>query len=281
MRIEPFRTDDIEPFLGLAAAENWVAESWEFEFLLSEFPQGCFAVRSDSGEAAGFVTSLRHERSGWIGNLIVPAEYRGQGIGESLFLKALDALWAAGMETVWLTASKSGMPLYQKFGFNSVDTIIRWVGTGRQRHATHETAAVCDNRDLLLNAIDDRSWGDRRAALLAATAGRGRTLQQESGFVVVQPCGDALQIGPFSALDESTADALQSTADALLKAVLQTIPRETKVYLDAPASNRSALRLFNRTKLRISGSNELMYAGVKPAYKPEYLYGLATMGSCG
>jgi hypothetical protein len=33
--------------------------------------------------------------------------------------------------------------------------------------------------------------------------------------------------------------------------------------------------------MRISGSNELMYAGVKPAYQSEYIYGLATMGSCG
>ena len=53
------------------------------------------------------------------------------------------------------------------------------------------------------------------------------------------------------------------------------------VCLDAPASNRTGLLLFNRNRMRISGSNELMYAGVKPAYLPEYIYGLATMGSCG
>ena len=274
MRIEPFRKDDIEPFLELAAAESWVAESWEFEFLLSEFPQGCFAVRSDGGEAAGFVTSLRHERSGWIGNLIVSAEYRGQGIGESLFVKALDALRAAGVETVWLTASKSGMPLYQKFGFNSVDTIIRWVGTGRQRHATHGDTVVGSDLEAICNDIDGFAWDDRRAALVSTTVARGSLLKQKSGFVVVQPCGDALQIGPFSALDDSTADAL-------LKAALNTIPFGKKVCLDAPASNRSALRLFNRKQMHIAGSNELMYAGVRPAYQSEYVYGLATMGSCG
>ena len=50
MTIDPFRTEDIAPFLNLAAAEGWVAEPWEFEFLLSEFSQGCFAARGDDGE---------------------------------------------------------------------------------------------------------------------------------------------------------------------------------------------------------------------------------------
>ena len=81
-------------------------------------------------------------------------------------------------------------------------------------------------------------------------------------------------MGPFSAPG-------YSTADALLKAALNTIPFGTRVWLDAPASNRTALLLFNRNRMRISASNELMYAGVKPAYQPEYIYGLATMGSCG
>jgi hypothetical protein len=33
--------------------------------------------------------------------------------------------------------------------------------------------------------------------------------------------------------------------------------------------------------MRISGNNDLMYAGKKPHYHSEYLFGLATMGSCG
>lgn len=274
MIIEPFSRADIAPFLKLAQAENWVAEPWEFEFLLSEFPLGCFAVRLDNGEAVGFVTSLRHEGSGWIGNLIVAAGYRGQKIGERLFTSALEALRSDGVETVWLTASKSGMPLYQKFGFTRIDTIVRWNGNGRQRVTSQESVESCDRAGSLLSAIDSRAWGDRREALLAVTAGRGKVLLQESGFVVVQQCGESRQLGPFSASG-------YSAADVLLKSALNTIPPETMVYLDAPASNRTALKLFNRNRMRISGSNELMYAGVKPLYQPELIYGLATMGSCG
>jgi len=276
MNIEHFRMDDIPPFLELAATENWVAETWEFEFLLAKFPQGCFAARGDSGETAGFVTSLRHDRSGWIGNLIVAAEYRGQKIGERLFTTALDALRSEGVETVWLTASKTGQSLYEKHGFSRIDTIIRWVGTGRQRHAVSDYGHIDkrNNPHSTVSGIDCKAWGDRRDRLLAETVGRGELLLDESGFIVIQPSVNACQFGPFSALDYGSAERILNDA-------AKTIRFGTKVLVDAPAANRSALRLFNRRTMRIAGSNELMYSGRRPDYRPELIYGLATMGSCG
>jgi ribosomal protein S18 acetylase RimI-like enzyme len=270
MTVEPFRNSDIPAFLSLAAAESWIAELWEFEFLLSTFPEGCFCVRDSAGKGIAFVTSLRHESSGWIGNLIVSSEYRGQKIGEKLFASTLDALRDSGVGTFWLTASKSGRSLYEKFGFHSIDTIIRWSGVGRQRHVLH--GQDCPRE--LLAGIDSKGWGDCRHALLDVTAGRGRQMSYDSGFVVIQPTGSAWQLGPFSALDSGTAEQLLDDA-------LRTVPVGMKVYSDVPASNRAALRMFNRKRMRISGSNELMYAGQKPEYRSEYVYGLATMGSCG
>jgi ribosomal protein S18 acetylase RimI-like enzyme len=274
MKIDPFSSADIISFLRLAAAEAWLAESWEFDFLLSEFSQGCFTARAENGEAIGFVTSIRHERSGWIGNLIVDPAYRGKGIGAQLFEKVLGTLYDSGVETVWLTASEAGMPLYQKYGFTGIDTIVRWCGSGRRRSTDHEAETTGATVDPIHSDIDSRAWGDRRDALLTATAARGRVLLQETGFVVVQQCSDIRQLGPFAAPG-------YSMADTLLKAALNSIPAGTAVCLDAPVSNRTALMLFNRNRMRISGRNELMYAGVKPAYQPEYIYGLATMGSCG
>ncbi len=274
MIIEPFTMDDIAGFLALVATENWVAERWEFEFLLSEFPAGCFVARDESGEPIGFVTSLKHDRSGWIGNLIMSKQHRGKGIGEKLFTSAQGALQSAGAETLWLTASKAGRSLYEKYGFTAVDKIIRWVGVGRQRHAVHGTFPAGSSSDSSVSGIDYQAWGDRRDALLTTTVGRGTLLLEESGFLVLQPCGADVQFGPFSALESGSAEQIFDTA-------LRAIPLGTKVYLDSPASNHSALRLFNRRRMKISGSNELMYAGVKPDYRPERLYGLASMGSCG
>jgi len=274
MIIEPFRADDIPGFLALASAEGWVAEPWEFIFLLGAFPEGCFSMRDSAGRGVAFVTSLQHDMSGWIGNLIVAEGYRGQGLGESLFRKAMEALQGAGVRTFWLTASKSGKSLYEKYGFRSLDTVARWSGTGRERHAiqdrhTHDAEPLSS-----VSRIDSQAWGDRREALLAATTGRGRLLLEGSGFMVMQPCGAAMQFGPFSALDDSDAEYLLTCA-------LGSVPTGKRVYIDAPLANRSAVRLFNRRQMRITGSTELMYAGVKPDYRPGMLFGLATMGSCG
>jgi ribosomal protein S18 acetylase RimI-like enzyme len=273
MIIEPFRQEDIAAFLHLAARENWVAEPWEFDFLLSSFPQGCFTARGENGEHAGFVTALRHEKSGWIGNLIVAEQFRGRGFGETLFRNTLDTLRDVGVETVWLTASTAGKSLYEKHGFKRVDTINRWVGAGRQRHVVHDG---CDKAIVspAMSRIDCQAWGDRRNSLLAATAGRGKVLRAESGFAVLQPSGNDVQFGPVSAMDSFTAEKLFDEA-------LRTVQAGTKIYIDVPSSNRSAMRLFTRRRMRISGSNELMYAGTRPDYRPTLLYGLATMGSCG
>jgi hypothetical protein len=220
------------------------------------------------------VTSLSHDRSGWIGNLIVAGEHRGKGIGEALFTTALGALRTAGAVTYWLTASKSGTPLYEKYAFTAIDEIVRWVGVGRQRHASGD---LPEEGSLLYSSetdIDSLAWGDRRDLLLAATAVRGRVLHDESGFIALQSCGDSKQFGPFSAVNSGGAERL-------FEAASQSVEPGTKVFVDAPASNRAALRLFNRKRMRVTGSNLLMYAGKKPAYRPELIYGLATMGSCG
>lgn len=279
MRVEPFCIADIDHFLGLAAGEGWVAEPWELEFLLAEFPQGSFTARVDYGEAAagemaGCVTSLLHQRSGWIGNLVVAERFRGRGIGQALFRSALEALRMNGAQTIWLTASKSGAPLYEKHGFRRIDTVVRRVGIGRQRHVMNARQSRWKESGKLAGGLDCEGWGDRRDALLAATVGRGRLLLEESGFVALQPCGDAWQLGPFSALDSGTSERLLDTA-------LRLLPPGAKIFVDSPASNRAAQRMFIRKMMRIAGTTELMYAGMRPDYRPELIYGLATMGSCG
>ncbi|NTV49086.1 MAG: GNAT family N-acetyltransferase [Geobacteraceae bacterium] len=274
MTIEPFRMEDITPFLKLAAAEGWVAEPWEFEFLQGEFPQGCFAARDENGETAGYVTSLCLHLSGWIGNLLVAQQFRGGGIGKVLFRKALEALRAAGAQTIWLTASKSGTPLYEKHEFKRIDTIVRWVGTGRQRHGVHVDKSKHNPLMAPSHNLDTRAWGDRRDVLLKATSHRGQILQNESGFIVQQPCGEAVQFGPFASLDTQSAVRLFDEA-------VGAVAVGTKIFLDVPRSNSAAARHMLRRGMQVCGSNELMYAGTRPDYRPELLYGLATMGSCG
>lgn len=273
MKPEPFRIADIPAFIALAHDENWIAERWEPEFLLDLFPAGCLAARNDEGQGVAFVTSMRHRRSGWIGNLIVLKEFRGRGVGEKLFQGALDALLDAGVETVWLTASKMGMKLYEKHGFSRIDTIQRWVGRGRVALRAATSTPVLPSAAVL--SLDALPWGDRREELLSAVMGRGESIIKKNGFVTLQPCGKGrFQLGPFVALNPDVVVEL-------LFAAHDRIMNGNTICIDSPASNNVASRLWKSNGFRVGGSNELMYWGKTPDYRPELLFGLATMGSCG
>ncbi len=274
MKPERFHNTDIQRFLDVAETEAWLVDRWELDFLLDAFPQGCLVVRGDSGRGLGFVTALRHSDSGWIGNLIVEQHARSRGIGKTLFQAALQALQDDGVRTVWLTASESGMPLYKKFGFRRVDTIHRWFGTGRRSPAIKEEGVPADGAAALDRTLDVRGWGDCRDSLLNIVRERGRLVTDTSGFLVVQPCSSGRQIGPFAATGGVAAESVFQKA-------LRSVSASDRIFLDVPASNRSAARLLKRRGFQIAGSTELMYAGARPDYHPELIYALATMGSCG
>ncbi len=129
MRIEPLLPGHVPDFLNLAGKEGWISEEWEFDFVLNNFPEGCWIVPI-GGIPAGYITAARYEKSGWVGNLLVREEWRGRGLGGTLLRQALSSLDRTGAEITWLTASPAGQPLYEKLGFVAIDRIIRWRGRG-------------------------------------------------------------------------------------------------------------------------------------------------------
>lgn len=266
MQITRFTPDDVHPFLALAQDEGWISTRRELAFLLDRSANGCLACR-EQGLPLGFVTAVRHGRSGWIGNLLVRSGERGRGIGTALFRQALDVLRQEGVDTVWLTASADGRRLYERSGFQSCDRICRWErpGTGGR----HLEAAKTVSPDW--QAVDYLGWGDTRSNLLEFVAGGAAALGGEEGFLMLQRVGNGIQIGPFGALSGAVAEGLLHQAAA----------GRDRMLLDTPAANRAAARLLTGQGFTVIGETDLMYAGRPPAYHPELVYGLATMGSMG
>jgi ribosomal protein S18 acetylase RimI-like enzyme len=270
MLIDHFYKSDSNSFLEFAALENWISDPWELDYLLDIFPAGCFCARDEDGEVIGFVTATTHNKSGWIGNLLVESGSRGQGIGKALFLKAMLALREVGTGTIWLTASEAGKPLYEKYGFRVIDTINRWVGEGTGNQST-----ISGNGNMAVNsALDKLGWGDERYPLLHTVSSRGFVQAEADGFAVLHPCGEILQLGPWAAMDAAAASRV-------LDAAMQMIPAGVRVVCDVPAGNGFVADKLQSHGFKVHGSNELMYCGIMPDYRPMYIYSLATMGSCG
>jgi len=268
MHIDQFRHNDIASFLELAAGEGWICDPWELTFLLKAFPHGCFVAR-EGNDAAAFITAIKYDRSGWIGNLIVRADLRGDGIGTSLMKLALGALLQAGTETIWLTASTEGKPIYERLGFTKLDWIRRWVGEGVGEAAY--VTRVCPEE---IHALDLAGWGDRRDQLIDTLLANSRVVANRQGFIVLQQSGEAVQLGPWGYIGtEGSAE--------LLDGALARIGRAVRTFLDVPVSNVAAASLLLARGFLVKGSSELMYLGERPAYCPEKIYALASMGSMG
>ena len=260
---------DIPPFLALAEEEGWICDLWEFDFLLAAFSQGCLVIRSGAAPVA-FVTAIRHERSGWVGNLLVRRDLRGRGLGRMLMTQALAALDDAGVETVWLTASEDGRPLYETLGFRTIDTVVRWRGSGW--NGWPPAGGVYGPH---LDEVDAAGWGDRRSVLLHGVARRGAVHYGADGFLVVQPTGAGLQIGPWGS-------RCSREAEALLEKVLGGCgPGDGRIFLDVPSGNPVSARLLGARGFRETGSTVLMYRGAPPSYRPSAIFALASMGSMG
>lgn len=269
MGIDRFRHTDMEQFLEMADEEGWICDRWELEFLLPAFPAGCLAWR-DGSRPIAFVTAIKYGRSGWIGNLIVSPLLRGQGTGSALMRAALAALEAAGTETVWLTASEAGRPIYEKLGFLAVDTVYRWRGRGvagsMELRNVPDLAAV--------KAIDRAGWGDYRDAIFPPLDGKGELFSASDGFLCRNSYDGGVQLGPWGCLTPETARRL-------LEQALHSAGEAAATFLDMPGNNREGAKLLSLSGFGIAGNTLLMYRGKRPAYRPELIYGLASMGSFG
>ncbi|HEY6839497.1 MAG TPA: GNAT family N-acetyltransferase [Geobacteraceae bacterium] len=269
MEIDRFGHDDIGPFLRMALSEGWVCDRWEFSFLLRHFPQGCFVVRGDDGPVA-FVTAVKYGTSGWLGNLIVAPELRGQGYGSALLESALGALVHAGVRTVWLTASEAGQPIYERLGFVTIDVVERWRGAGKGGRSLGPTGIAPDR----LLQLDAAGWGDQRETILAEVVARGSVFAAPDGFLVSQKSSGGVQFGPWSAEEDETAHWLFDQA-------LAAAGKDTGVFLDVPAANGTAARFLAARGFVRTGNNLLMYLGEPPGFRPGRIYALASMGSMG
>lgn len=263
-----FCNDDINEFLSLAREEGWISSAWELEFLRTAFPSGCLVCRN-KGIPVAFLTSIKYGMSGWVGNLLVRKEWRGQGLGSTLFQRALEVLDEAGTRTVWLTASESGRPIYERQGFIAIDAVNRWQIRGR-------IATVNDSANVVseILALDEAGWGDRREDLLRATINRGSTSLLPGGFLVRQRWENAFQIGPWGSLNPEVAIELLEQSISPTEGGLQ-------IFLDVPAGNSNASNVLYGAGFSIQSSTTLMYRGEKPDYAPESIYALASMGSMG
>ncbi len=267
-RIRTATPADWAVFQRLAAAENWRISPAERQLFRGSWAGYALALEIDGGWR-GFVTAVPHERSGWIGNLIVPPESRGRGYGRKLFVAALKRLERKGLNSLWLTASEDGRPLYEQYGFAKIDEIERWLGWG----VGGDDNGFCNNEGLWL--ADSRAWGEKRRELLMTVAEHGRAFAVGDELLFVQQLGDLHILGPWYT-DESDP---RIHRDLLRQALAAAAPGR-ELMADTLAS--SPLRaLLAEAGFIPRGRTALMVRGGPGAARLQRMAALASLGSVG
>jgi predicted N-acetyltransferase YhbS len=205
--IRPATADDIKEMSGVLERAGLSSSRPQ----ILEFNLACPATRmfvaGQDGRVTGVAGCVRFGRTGWLGNVAVDDDARGQGLGTALSRTAVDWLHRAGVETVLLTATDLGRPVYERLGFADEGISYgiwkqqRPLILGGDRSATIRPGPI----DEVLRQDGEATGEDRRGSLAPfadrawLAAGPGR-----AGYWVALPWGG----GPVIAANAASARPL-------------------------------------------------------------------------
>jgi len=196
----------------LSLREAWPHRVEDWAFML-DFSEGIGAVCD--GKLVGTAMLTPYGATGATCNMIiVDPSMRGMGLGRRLMETVLDR---AGERECRLTATASGLPLYEKLGFAAVGAIGQYQGVAGPL-AMPGGVCEADRGDLAaVIALDRAASGLERGALLARLiAERPFLLLRDAsglrGYVSCRTFGRGALMGPLAARDDEAAGILLRAA---------------------------------------------------------------------
>jgi GNAT superfamily N-acetyltransferase len=265
---------DWDTFQKWAATEEWRVPTRELALYRHELADSAFVLRDCEEGPLGFVTVCRHQRSAWIGNLIVDPARRGQGFGRRLFNHAVDTLSARGADTLWLTASAVGRPLYETYGFREAGRVERWIWRGED--SLPDRVESGGRGDLYpLARADAAAWGDSRVGLMTLLARHGKVLSAGQTIALLQPTAELIILGPWL-----SADLCPRANRAVLTMALAVVGSSGELAVDVMGGSPVRI-LLHAAGFRQTGETLLMVRGETARTRLGKVVALASLGSMG
>lgn len=115
MKIQPLTQNDI-PFVPDLLPKGWEGEVSTIEsYIKSPF---AFPVKASiDNKMVGIGTAIVYGETAWLAHIIVHPEYRNKGIGKRLTEALVETSFSKGSETIFLSATELGVPVYKNLGF--------------------------------------------------------------------------------------------------------------------------------------------------------------------
>ncbi len=267
--IRPAADDDIKEMSGVlrrAGLSSYRPEILEFS-MADPGTQMFVGCRDD--RVAGVAGCVCFGRTGWLGNVAVDDDVRGQGLGRAISQTAVDWLRQAGVETVLLTATKLGQPIYERLGFTDEGVSYGvWEQQQAPILACDRPAAVRPGQPEDVIRQDAEATGEDRSRYLTAFAGRARVPagRGQAGFRVALPWGG----GPVIAADPASARQL----------IVEAIRTSPGLRLAFPELNAHGAALAVSLGFQLARRVRRMRLGPPvPGYRPAAIYNVFSLAA--
>lgn len=267
--IRPATADDIKEMSGVLERAGLSSSRPQIlEFNLASSVTRMFVGCRD-GRVAGVAGCARFGRTGWLGNVAVDDDVRGQGLGRAISLTAVNHLHRAGAETVLLTATKLGRPIYERLGFTDEGISYgiweqrRPLILGGDRSATVRPGTLDE-----AVAQDGEATGEDRRSYLAPFAGRASVPAGpgQAGYWVALPWGG----GPIIAADAASARPL-------IVEMIRTSPGSRLAF---PELNAHGAAIAVSLGFQLAGRVRRMRLGpAVPGYRPGAIYNVFSLAT--
>jgi GNAT superfamily N-acetyltransferase len=282
LEIRNMTHSEVEELVAWAAREGWNPGLHDAELFWATDPAAFIAAELDGEMIGGGAITSYNGEFGFMGFFIVRPDYRGRGIGNTLWharrKRLLDRLHPGA--SIGLDGVFEMQNYYAKSGFAFSHRNMRFRTEITDRPAT----AQDDDKNIVLLAtvpLDQvldydrtcfpamrsnflREWIAQPDALALGYLRDG----QLNGYGVVRRCGEGCKVGPLFANDTLVAEALY--------AHLAGFATGGPLFLDAPENNPAAIAFVVQHQMIEVFGCARMYLGRPPTIQHERIFGVTT-----
>jgi GNAT superfamily N-acetyltransferase len=144
--------------------ENWTLDLPRFISFHFGYPYFYPIAAEEDNKIVGFGNCIINDKTGWLGNILVPPEYRGKGIGNALTKHLVEYFKSKGCSHQLLIASEMGKNIYNKIGFEVSSTYLFFdVNPELPHYQKPPNIEKISNNDFsFLKNYDEKITGEKR-----------------------------------------------------------------------------------------------------------------------
>lgn len=267
---------DLPTIAALRQSVGWNVYRWALLDAMRA-PHARIYLAERAGEALGIGSGIAYGGLGVVGNMVVSAPHRGQGVGRRILEAVVAFLEERGCTQLELYATAAGRRLYEHYGFELTGRSVA-ASLPRMVAGALPTDGIAIDEgqrgDLGRLAAYDapRFGGDRSPILAAALADSDRPVLiakaagAVTGYAVLRP--DGTRLGPFVA-DEPTI------AGALLASAVRLAPRVDAMGAQLPGENLAGIAWLKEIGASVEPWDGGMRRGSGLHRRHETIYGSA------